>query len=929
MKRILAVVLVLVLAAAGTYWYLSGNDMPFFKDTSIYKAIPVSSPFFFEVNSARAVSPSNAILAELDQAGIGSEWFDFIRQADSLVNANESLSKNFLNSPFLLAYSVSGRNQMVPLIIKRAESHGQQAMAENFFQLLYPPQKFRHSKKEYGKYQIHEITRTPPDNPVFYSFAGGNLLVSTRSIIVEQSIRQMENPGILKNPFFQDVNRSAGSQGISLFINHAYLPGFLGSIMNRASTERIDEFGSTLRFQPVSTASKFKDYAGWSALDFKLTNSQVLLQGISAADDSLNHFLSVFHGQQPVRHKVEEALPQNISFFCSYTFSGKKDFFEKLEDFFAHSPDFYHREERMKRFDRGLRADVRKVFMELVKDEVTVAASAIPVNPQNKTVYFLMNTSSMSGAESQLNKLLANYAVRAGTDLAQLKSEFKIDNEVSFPVYRFPYPSLPGLWLGSPYSMAEARFVTFHNNYMVFSNSERGLQEYLRNMVLGTTLAKDLRYQVFRKSTSDRSNIHVFVDVNKIFGYRKELFADALVKPVDAREDHIRKFGMVSWQVLSEKNTYRNAVSLSRLGDAGSEALTTWQSMIGAGVRSKPYMFVNHQVQGDRDVVFQDEQHNLLQVSSSGRIRWSVPLSGPIMGEIHQIDYFRNGRLQYLFNTKDKIFLIDRNGNNVQGFPIALRSPATNGVSFFDYDRNRNYRFFIACEDLKVYGWDHAGKIIQGWKFGTTSSHVMTPLQHFKVAGKDYIVFKDKSQIYMLDRQGEIRVQPAARFENSSSPLVLYSKENPRLVATDITGKVYYIYFDGKTEERKTARFGPNHFFTVDDLDGNGTADFIFTDGSELTVIDENGKRLFSKKHSNALVYIPKVYTFSENLKKIGVVDASLNRIYLYSPDGKLHEGFPLQGNSEFSIGKLSSNASGLNLVVGSEGGLLFNYTLN
>jgi hypothetical protein len=43
----------------------------------------------------------------------------------------------------------------------------------------------------------------------------------------------------------------------------------------------------------------------------------------------------------------------------------------------------------MKRFDRGMRADVRKVFREIVKDEVIVAATTIPVNPQNKTVYFI------------------------------------------------------------------------------------------------------------------------------------------------------------------------------------------------------------------------------------------------------------------------------------------------------------------------------------------------------------------------------------------------------------------------------------------------------------------------------------------------------------------------------------------------------------
>jgi hypothetical protein len=47
-----------------------------------------------------------------------------------------------------------------------------------------------------------------------------------------------------------------------------------------------------------------------------------------------------------------------------------------------------------------------------------------------------------------------------------------------------------------------------------------------------------------------------------------------------------------------------------------------------------------------------------------------LDLDGRILSEIFQLDYYRNGKLQYLFNTENKLWVIDRNGNPVEKFPI-------------------------------------------------------------------------------------------------------------------------------------------------------------------------------------------------------------------------------------------------------------------
>ena len=928
MKKVLVVIFILVVAVGTTYFYYSENQSNFSKDSSAYKAIPVSAPLFLEIGSVKELMLNNPVMEGLMKAGIGKQWVQFVNTADSLINSTEELPKKLLETPFVITWGLSGRSDLVPLVIMKADSESAQNNLNTFIQVLFPSKKNSYTKREYGKYTISEIHRGKNKETVYFSFTEDLFLISSKSIIIEQVILQLATQGIVKNPYFAKVFNAAGTEGVQLYLNHSSFDGFLSNILSRKAIDKQDEFGMITRFQPLSGALKFMEFAGWSEYGIQFENNHLLLSGTTAADDSLNHFLSIFDEQQPVRFNSADALPVNTSFFCTYAFTDKKAFFEQLENFYRHTADYYQREERMKRFDRGIRGNMRRSFMDLVRDEITVGVGTVPVDPSVKTVYFVMPVTSRSATEEQLNKLISLHASTSGKDVSDYLSEFSVDSEVRFTIYHFPFPSFPGLWLGSPFTMVEARYAAIYNNNLVFANTVSGLHDYLRNMITGSNLGKNLAYQRFRQQSQNKANINVYVDINKIFSYRTQLFAEPFLSSINREEEDIRKFDRINWQFQRSKTHYASNMSVSYFTDREENAKTVWQSLIGNNIAIKPQLMNNHTSQNDKDILIQDTQHFLYQVTPAGRIRWSVPLTGEILSEIHQIDFYRNGRFQYLFNTKDKLYLLDRNGNNVADFPVSLPTHATTGVNVFDYDRNRTYRYFVAGADNKIHAFNHEGKSLNGWEFEKTESEVVSPIQHFKVGSKDFIIIKDQSRIYILNRQGNERIPVSKNFQNSRNPVYLNLDSQPKFVLSDKNGKVYYIFLDGKIEEKKTRSLSGNHFFVIDDIDGNSIPDFIFVDGNELTVIDEKGKRLFNRSFNNTINTRPTVYKFSNQIKKIGITDAFNNQIYLINPDGKLHEGFPLQGNSEFTIGRLTDNSTGLSLIVGSEGGMLYNYSL-
>jgi hypothetical protein len=356
---------------------------------------------------------------------------------------------------------------------------------------------------------------------------------------------------------------------------------------------------------------------------------------------------------------------------------------------------------------------------------------------------------------------------------------------------------------------------------------------------------------------------------------------------------------------------------------------TIWRSHLDNPVKSKPQFVIDQNDKGIRNIVVQDNGNNLYLINHEGRIIWKLKLPGPILSEIFQVNYYKNKKLQFLFNTAGAIHLIDCDGNYIENYPLKLRANATNGISVFEYESNLDYRIFVACDDQKVYSYDKKGKLVGGWLPAKTEHDIKQPVQYFRIKNKDYIVYFDTEKTYILDRQGKPRVRFKEKFTHSQNSFFLEApsgKNTPRLVTTDQEGTIYYLGFDGSFRKFSPAKFSDRHSFLYDDLNNDGHPEIFYLDGDSLSAYSFEGKPLFSKKFKYPADPSFNVYTLSAVNKKIGITIPDENQIYLFNSDGSIYEGFPLEGNSGFSLGLLKSSSQRFNLIVGSSDGYLNNY---
>ncbi len=928
MKRNLIIFLVVTIAAVAGFIYFTKEDVVFSKETSLYKAVPVTAPVFVEFSSIKAIPENNPLLLELVKNEDFAWLLEKFNDAVLTITNTKEIQNQLGKKPVVLALDFIGKNVLKPVIICEVstseELNGLVKLLEKL--LGIPAASFKNRK--YDGYRIVDIVDAHGKNRMHYCAADGLMMISTDAILVEKSIRQLTSHNITNVSNFKKVNKTVTARSdVAWYINHNRFPDLWANMLNGKTKESVNEFGEVLRTNFKREVQEIRNYASWSELDMTFDDDKISLNGISAVDDSLNHFLSVFNGQAAEYWQADKWLPKNTSFFIGFTFSERKLFFKNLEKYFELSSSYFEREGHIKKIEERFRVDTRNTLRSLVKNQVVAAITSVPAQTENMSTLFIVNNDTRNNSKALFENLIKNHAKSIKVEFSTLHSSFKADDGINYLIYKFPYPSLPGIWLGKLFRFSKANYATFYDNKLVFGSSQETLQKYLNDMIRESTLYVSPGYSDYRKAIENRANINAYLNVNRSFALNNTLLNNDISKAFETNEDVFRKFDAVGWQVVCEKNIFFNSINLTCSARPKVEERASWHSNIDARLAMKPQIVVNHQNKATKEIIVQDVNKRLHLIAADGQIVWSAKIQGEILGKIHQIDYYRNGRLQYLFNTKEKLYLIDRNGSKVANFPVILKSPASNGVNVFDYDNNRKYRYFVACENRKVYAYDHEGKIISGWKFGETASLVANPVQHFRVNNKDYIVFKDRTKVYIQNRQGQTRVDCEAKFENSKNPLVLNLNGIPKIVGTDITGKVYYLYFDGKFTEKEVDKFSENHFFTLSDINGNGVPDFVFVDGKRLSVLDENGNKLFSEKFDNTLTYGANLYPFSAKQKKIGITDVEDDRIYLYDAAGKLQPGFPLKGNSEFSIGELSNGQ--LSLVVGSEEGNLLNYVID
>lgn len=908
-KDITIVFIILLVVSIGLiFLYIKKNLI--FEDSQPIDAIPTNAAIIIQINQ-----PEKTVVNLLKNTAYSSdlehfESFSIISQVHQFIDTSAVFKNEYsgalLNRPCIISLHPSAKHEANWLVTIPLKQKSEEKEITKHLIRLEP-------YAERAKYNGSSILAIQKSSQIpislYVTIYKGIISISNNRSTLELSVNQRnENRSLLDDVAFRNIHKTSQvANSVSVYVNFSQMAQLSSGLFNSNSFN----------------AGFIERIANWSELDLEIRNDAISLNGFTITNEE-NHFANLFNGVSSQKSEIIQIIPDDTKFLMSYSFNENRQFKENLLKYATKnsSGDTYLKESES--FKSKVGVGFEELFFSFIDKEIALIYTEPSSDNESGNRYLIFNTQGQSKTLEIISTI--NQEQENATTPTQW---IELDDQTKFPVYSGLSQKMMTLLWENLFPVVPSAYYTFFRNYIVFANSPEELKTFMYATVLNKSLSGHPYYAPFLENFSFQENFFLFCEIPFIFPFAQKSLNASIFHPTNNQNQALSRFYGLGVQLSSAQNLVYTSVYANYTPQRDKQPTTIWQSRLDSTIIGKPTLVDNHNT-GEKEILVQDNKYNLYLINNMGRVLWKRPLEGPILSEIYQIDFYKNNKLQYIFNTAGRLYLIDRNGNHVAKYPLTLPSPATNGLSLFDYDKNKDYRIFLALSDNRVYLFDKNGNRNPGWSPPQTEGTVTSPVQYFSTGGRDYIVFSDQYRNYILDRRGENRVIPARSFVRNPSSLFFLEGDGSgaSLVTTTQSGLLAKISLPGgECSFNELFDCPEEHFMTL--INGNtGKPSYVYVTRNQLQSYNSESQQEMAVTFDQPILIRTDIYQFSATDIKFGIVEQNTGRIHLIGRDGKNYRGFPLKGNSRFSIGFLKSSAYRFNLIVGGEHNFLNNYRI-
>jgi hypothetical protein len=141
-------------------------------------------------------------------------------------------------------------------------------------------------------------------------------------------------------------------------------------------------------------------------------------------------------------------------------------------------------------------------------------------------------------------------------------------------------------------------------------------------------------------------------------------------------------------------------------------------------------------------------------LSEDGKDLWGIPFQQKICGIARTIDYYANGKLQILFGAGNRMYLIDRLGRFVTGFPVTLGKEILLGPEPYDFNGVHKYNVMVLHKDNTIEMYNLKGQKPDSWQGIKAEETIKALPQRISAGGKSYWIVRTSVQTLVFPFMG-------------------------------------------------------------------------------------------------------------------------------------------------------------------------------
>ncbi len=533
-NKFVIVIIFLIVIAGGWFGY---RNMQSGKQRQLISILPENAVYILKTNELtdawKEVSQTN-----IWKHFIKTKGFEYLQSVDTLLNntlLNNKASKVIFNNrpTAMAAYVTSPTDYDFVYVVDLQQSEYIKKLLNRILKLSGSHKVVKLSYNQTKVYKL--IDKKTPENTVFITTVDNLLIASFSYKLIKKVLDEKDREHWLERPDFKEIDDELGNGLVQLYLNYKAMPQYLRIYFADLSQD---------------TQKMIQDL-DLSGFDISHEDERISMEGMTLMD-STRSYLNGMLDIKPGKIASYDLISNETAMLTAIGFKDFDMFYQSLLKSYA-GKDKSKRaayRQNLKKLEKFLKIDLQSDLFDWIGQEISLVKLRSDNRQRPADMLLLIQANDMDDAREGLAHITAQIKKRS-------PFKFKSYQYKNFEINYLHQKTFFKTILGNIFAKIEKPYYTFIENYVVFSNSEQVLKNFIDDYITGNTLSHNEDFVDFKDELNNKSNVLIYLHMPKLYDIMQKSLTETGKKSLDEKKDLLLSFSSIGLQLVSKGEYYQ------------------------------------------------------------------------------------------------------------------------------------------------------------------------------------------------------------------------------------------------------------------------------------------------------------------------------------------------------------------------------------